>query len=96
LLSKNKADEVNVTPIIVVASINLELLENLIDKEKVDADSVDDCTDESVMENLESTQERDGSVTAEFAKAEVLAKESFPMLEKDTAIRVTKIVADYY
>jgi hypothetical protein len=41
--------------------------------EKIDAYSVDDCTDESVMEFLESTQERDASVTAEFVKAEMLA-----------------------
>jgi hypothetical protein len=45
----NKADGVNVTPITVVASIDPELLENLIDMEIIDADSVDDCTDESVM-----------------------------------------------
>jgi hypothetical protein len=62
----NKADGVNVTPITVVASIDPELLENLIDMEKIDADSVDDYTDETVMEFLESTQERDASVTAEF------------------------------
>jgi hypothetical protein len=42
----NKADGVNVTPITVVASIDPKLLENLIDMEKIDADSVDDCTDE--------------------------------------------------
>jgi hypothetical protein len=46
----NKADGVNVMPITVVASIDPELLEILIDMEKIDADSVDDCTDESVME----------------------------------------------
>jgi hypothetical protein len=45
----NKTDRVNVTPITVVASIDPELLENLIDMEKIDADSVDDCTDESVF-----------------------------------------------
>jgi hypothetical protein len=92
----NKADGVNVTPITVVASIDPELLENLIDMEKIDADSVDDCTDESVMEFLESTQERDTSVTAEFVKAEVLAKVTFAMSEKDPALRVMKAVADYY
>jgi hypothetical protein len=81
----NKADGVNVTPITVVASIDPELLENLIDMEMIDADSVDDCTDESVMEFLESTQERDASVTAEFAKAEVLAKVTSAMSEKDPA-----------
>jgi hypothetical protein len=69
----NKADGVNVTPITVLASIDPELLENLIDMEKIDADSVDDCNDESVMEILESAQERDATVTAEFVKAEVLA-----------------------
>jgi hypothetical protein len=37
----NMAEGVNVTPITVVASIDPELLENLIDKEKIDADSVD-------------------------------------------------------
>jgi hypothetical protein len=57
----NKADGVNVTPITVVASIDPELLQNLIDMEKVDANSVVDCIDESVMEFLESTQERDAS-----------------------------------
>jgi hypothetical protein len=45
----NKADGVNVTPITVVASIDPELLENRNDMEKIDADSVDDCKDESVM-----------------------------------------------
>jgi hypothetical protein len=64
--------------------------------EKIDADSVDDCTDESVMEFLESTQERDASVTAEFVKAEVLAKVTFAMSEKDPALRVMKAVADYH
>jgi hypothetical protein len=81
-LTRNKADGVNVTPITVVASIDPELLENLIDMEKIDADSVDDCTGESVMEFLEYTQERDASVTAEFVKAEVLAKVTFAMSEK--------------
>jgi hypothetical protein len=58
LVAQNrKADCVNVTPITVVSSIDPELLENLIDMEKIDADSVDDCTDESAMEFLESTQE---------------------------------------
>jgi hypothetical protein len=70
----NKADGVNVTPITLVASIDQELLENLIDMEEIHANFMDDCTDESVMEFLESTQERDASVTAEFVKAEVLAK----------------------
>jgi hypothetical protein len=92
----NKEDGVNVTPITVVASIDPELLKNLIDMEKIDADSVDDCTDESVMEFLESTQERDASVTAEFVKAEVLAKVTFAMSEKDPALRAMKAVADFY
>jgi hypothetical protein len=92
----NKSDGVNVTPITVVSSINPELLENLIDMEKIDADLVDDCTDENVMEFLESRQERDASVTAEFVKAEVLAKVTFAMSEKDPALRVMKAVADYY
>jgi hypothetical protein len=92
----NKADGVNVTPIIVVASIDPELLENLIDMEKIDANSVDDCTDESVMEFLESTQEHDASVTAEFVKAEVLARVTFAMSENDSALRVMKAVTDYY
>jgi hypothetical protein len=64
----NKADGVNVTSITVVASIDPELLENLIDMVEIDAESVDDCTDESVMEYLESTQKRSASVTAEFVK----------------------------
>jgi hypothetical protein len=48
----NKADGVNVTPITVVASIDPEILINLIDMEDIDAESVEDCTDESVMEFL--------------------------------------------
>jgi hypothetical protein len=92
----NKADGVSVTSITVVASIDPELLKNLIDMEKIDAESVDDCTDESVMEFLESTQERDASVTAEFVMAEVLAKVTFAMSTKDPALRVMKAVADYY
>jgi hypothetical protein len=43
-------------------------------------------TRNSVMEVLESTQERDASVTAEFVKAEVLAKVTFAMSEKDPAL----------
>jgi hypothetical protein len=35
-----------------------ELLDKLIDMEKIDANSVDDCTDEGAMEFLGSTQER--------------------------------------
>jgi hypothetical protein len=62
-----------------MASIDSGLLENLIDMEEIDAESVDDCNGESVMEFLESTQERDASVTAEFVKAEVLAKMKFAM-----------------
>jgi hypothetical protein len=90
----NKADGVNVTPISMVASIDPELLENLSDMEEIDAESVKDCTDESVMEFLESTQERDESVTAEFNKAEVLAKVTFAMSEKDPSLRVMKEVAE--
>jgi hypothetical protein len=92
----NKADGVNVTPITMVPSIDPELLKNLIDMKEIDAESVEDCTDESVMEFLESTQERDASITAEFVKAEVLAKVTLAMSEKDLALRVMKAVADYY
>jgi hypothetical protein len=92
----NKADGFNVPPITVVASIDPELLENVIDMEKIDADSVDDSNDESVMEYLKSTQERDVSVTGEYVKAQVLEKVSFTMSEKDPALRVTKAVADYH
>jgi hypothetical protein len=63
--------------------------------EEIDAESVDNCADESVMEYLESTQERFASVTAEYVKAKVLAKVSFDMSKKDLALRVTKAVADY-
>jgi hypothetical protein len=48
------------------------------------------------MEFLESTQEHDASVTAEFVKAEVLAKVTFAMSERDSALRVMKAVAEYY
>jgi hypothetical protein len=92
----NKADGINVTPITVVASIDPELLENLIDMEKIDVDSVDDCTDENVIGFFQSTQERDASVTADLVKAEVLAKVTFAMSKKDPALRVTKAVSDYY
>jgi hypothetical protein len=92
----NKADGVNVTPITVVASIDPELLENLIDMEEIDTNSVDDCIDESVMEFLESTHERDATVTAEFVKAELLAKVTFAMSENNPALRVMKAVAEYY
>jgi hypothetical protein len=92
----NKADGVNFTPITVVASIDPELLENLIDMEEIDVESVEDCTDESVIEFLESTQERDASVTAEFVKAEVLAKLTFAISEKDPSLHVMKAFADYY
>jgi hypothetical protein len=92
----NKADGFNVTPITVTASIDPELPENLIDMEEIDAESVEDCTNESLIEFLESTQERDASVTAEFVKAEVLAKVTFAMSENDTALRFMKAVDDYY
>jgi hypothetical protein len=56
----------------------------------------DDCTDESVMECLESTKERASSVTAKFVKAKVSAKMKFSMSETDPALRVVKSVADWY
>jgi hypothetical protein len=77
-----------------VASIDPELLENLIDMEKVDADSVDDRTDESVMEYMASTKERGASIPARFVQAQVLTKMSFTMSEKNYARSVTKAVAD--
>jgi hypothetical protein len=91
----NKTDGVNVMPITVVVSIDPELLQNLIDMEEIDAESVDDCTDESVLEYLESTQERSASVTAEYVKAKVLAKVSIAMSE-NLVLLVTKAVVDYY
>jgi hypothetical protein len=48
----NKEGGVNVTPITAVASIDLGLLDNLIDMEKIDANSIDVCTNESVKEYL--------------------------------------------
>jgi hypothetical protein len=96
LAQSNKADGVNVMPITAVASIDPELLENLIDMEEIDAESVENCTDESVMGFLESTQERNATSTAEFVKAEVLAKVTFAMLEEDPTLLVMKAVADYY
>jgi hypothetical protein len=42
LTQNNKADGVNVTPITVVSSIDPGLLENLIDMEEINAESVDD------------------------------------------------------
>jgi hypothetical protein len=51
----NKADGFNVTPITVVASVDPELLQHLIDMENICANLVDDCTDESVMEFVEFT-----------------------------------------
>jgi hypothetical protein len=96
VVQNKKADGVNVTPITAADSIDPELLEDLIDLEKIDADLVNDCTDESVLKYLESTQERDAFVTAEYVKAEVLAKASFTMSGKYPALRVTKAVADFY
>jgi hypothetical protein len=71
-------------------------LRTFIDFEKIDADSVDGCTDESVMEILESTQELDASIIAEFVKAEVLEKVTFAMSENDPTLCVMKAAADYY
>jgi hypothetical protein len=89
----NKSDGVNLTPITVVASIDPELLENFIDMEEIEADSVDDCTDESIF--FASTQELNASVTAEFVKAEMLAKMTFTISEMDPALLVMKAIADY-
>jgi hypothetical protein len=91
----NKADGVKVT-ITVVASIDPEILENLIDIEEIEAESVDDCTEESVTEFLESRQERNAPVTAELFKAEVLVNISITMSEMDLALRAMKAGADYY
>jgi hypothetical protein len=76
---KNLASRVNVTPIRVAASIDPELLENQIDMEKIDADSVDDCTDESGWSFQSLDKYRDVFVTAEFVKDEVLAKVTFAL-----------------
>jgi hypothetical protein len=48
------------------------------------------------MEYLESTQERDASVTADSVKAEMLAKELLTMSEKDPALRVRRAFPDYF
>jgi hypothetical protein len=64
--------------------------------EKIDANSVNDCTDESVMLFLESTQELVASVTADYVKAEVLAKVTFALSEKNPALLIMKAVSDYY
>jgi hypothetical protein len=85
---------VNVTPITVVSSIDLELLENLINMEKIDVDSVYDCTDESALKYMEYTQERDASVTAEFFTAEVLAKVSFTISHRNPSLGVMKAISD--
>jgi hypothetical protein len=45
----NTAEGVNVTPIKLAASIDPELLENVIHMEGIDAESIDDCTEESVI-----------------------------------------------
>jgi hypothetical protein len=92
----NRADGVNAALITVVTSINPELLDNLIDMGKIDADSVDDCAGESVMKMLQSKTERDASVTAEFVKAKVQAKVTFDKSEKNPVLQVLKAVADYY
>jgi hypothetical protein len=92
----NEADGVNVTQITEVASVDPELPENLIYMKEIDAESIEECTDESVMEFLEPTQEHDASVTAEFVKAELLAKVKFAMSENDPALRVMKAVSDNY
>jgi hypothetical protein len=63
--------------------------------EEIDAESVDDFTDERVMDFLESTQKSDASFTAEFVKVELLAKVTFVMSEKDPASCVMKAVSDY-
>jgi hypothetical protein len=84
----------NITPTFVVASIGPELLESLIDMEKIDVDSVEDCTDANVMDFPEFRQEHNASVSAEFVKAEVLAKVLFAISENDPALRVMKTVAD--
>jgi hypothetical protein len=47
------------------------------------------------MKFLGFTQEHDASFTAEFVKAEVLAKVTFAMSEKYPSLRVMKAVADY-
>jgi hypothetical protein len=88
----SKADGVTVTKFTVVASIDPKLLGNLIDMEKIDADSVDDCTHESELEYLESMQKRDTPVKAEFVKTEV----PFAMSEEYPALRVKKEVAGHY
>jgi hypothetical protein len=73
LAQNNKGDVVKVTTITFVASVDPKLLENLFDMKKIDADSVDDSADESIMKYLYSTQEKDATVTAETVKAEVLS-----------------------
>jgi hypothetical protein len=42
------------------------------------------------MKFLESTQELDASVTAEFVKAKVLAKRTFAMSKKDPYLRILR------
>jgi hypothetical protein len=90
----NKADGVNITPITQVAWIVRELLENLIDMEKIDANSIDDCTSESGMEYLESAQERYASVTADISKPNCWRRCRVKYRERILRC-ITKAVADY-
>jgi hypothetical protein len=92
LVAQNKkANGVNVTTITVVASIDPELLENLIDMEEIDAESVDDCTDKSDVEYLESTQERSPSRPSK-SRPKCWRRCRFTMSENDPALHVTKAV----
>jgi hypothetical protein len=56
--SKQQGRRIQRHAITLVASIDPESLESLIDMGMIDADSVDDCTDESVMEYLKSIRAR--------------------------------------
>jgi hypothetical protein len=93
---KNKADDVNITPTTVVASLDSDLLENLAAKGKIkDAKSAEECTDENVLAYLKSTQTKDSTMTVDDRKNEVRNKAVFHMAENDPALRVTKEIGEY-
>jgi exosome complex RNA-binding protein Csl4 len=48
------------------------------------------------MKILEPAQDSDASATADIVKAEVLAKVSYAVSRKDSALRVIKAVAKYH
>jgi hypothetical protein len=91
----NKTAGVQMTPTTVMASMDPDLLLNLIDLGEIQGvSSLANCNDDAVIKHLQGTQDQNPQLTAEDLEREVKAKVQYRLSEKNPELRVTSAVGD--